>query len=182
MEDAIVTPPATEAAPDTEAEVQSALAGAAVDFDADLKERFTETEYKKLRTVGAFIMRGLDLREACVLSRLNYMKFTELMEKIPEVAEFIDFKQTQYKASLLTVLATGAVGRKEVKTAGYLLENQKQFRNEFGKKSKGDDPDRPMDAIESAIAAVREDGDSHSIVKRLPTATESSLVRTSLPA
>lgn len=146
-------------------DVETALVTAALDFDTELKMLFANDPrgYKILRTIGAFIMRGQDLRAACILSRIKYDQFEILMLKHDAIADFITFKQHAYKASLVNVLTGAATtGAKIPKIAGYLLENQ--YRDDFGKKTK-DDKVRPPDALEQALEAVRENGDSQPLVR-----------------
>jgi hypothetical protein len=153
-------------APDSDpsTDVTVALSAASINFDTQLRALFPdEKDYRILRTIGAFIMRGLSLSEACVLSRISYEKFESLMLQHDPIAEFITFKQTAYKASLLNTLAADATDGKKTRVAGYLLENQ--YREDFGKKSK-EDRTRPPDALDRALEAVRESGDSEPLVRR----------------
>lgn len=155
---------------DAGSEVAAALDTAAIDFDNELKMLFANDPkgYRALRTIGAFIMRGMSLRESCVLSRISYESFEALMHKHQPIASFIEFKQTAYKASLVNVLAGSATTAKQAKVAGYLLE--KQYSDEYGKKTK-DERQRPPDSLERALEAVRESGDSEPLIRRLPAPT-----------
>lgn len=145
-------------------DVVVALDEAAVDFDQELRILFPDQkDYKTLRTIGAFIMRGMSLRDSCVLSRISYERFEVLMQKYPPISDFITFKQAAYKASLLNTLASSATEGRKTKVAGYLLENH--YRDEYGKKTKDDRTHAP-DALESALEAVRMGGDSEPLVRR----------------
>lgn len=150
---------------DSDIEFSSAISSAALDFDSSMRFKFDEVIYKKIRTIGAFIMRGLSLEEACILSRIIPSRLTAMMEEHDDVKAFILFKQTAYKAALLKTLSVSATDGLNMKSAGYLLE--KQFASEYGKKSK-DDTDRPLDMLEAAIEFVRENSDASPIVSRLP--------------
>ena len=156
-----------DSSPDSAEIFDSALLGAAIDFDSSLKTKFDPTQYKKLRTVGAFIMRGLALDECCVLARIDPSNMTSLMQNNEDVAAFIRFKQVSYKASIMQTVAIAATQGLNVKAAGYMLENQ--FRNEFGKRNKNEAAERPPDMIERAIEFIRENGDSDSMVKKMKT-------------
>lgn len=148
---------------DSEKVFDTALSDASLDFDSSLKAKMSAPQYKALRTIGAFIMRGLSLEESCVLARVVPEKLTKIMEADDDVRAFILFKQISYKASLLKTLAGSATIGRNMKSAGYLLE--KQFSAEFGKQ--GTDPNaRPMDVLEAAIEFVRENSDASPIVVR----------------
>lgn len=157
--------PVTDTPIDSDAQVKTALDTAAVDFDQELRNLFSDKDYKTLRTIGVFLVRGITLEEACVLSRLSYDKFELIMHDHPAVRDFITFKKASYKAGLMTTMAASGITGRQTKTAGYLLENQ--YRDEFGKKNK-DETVRPKDALEHALEAVRENGDSTPLIKRLP--------------
>lgn len=141
---------------DTDEEVKVALTDAAMDFDASMKAKFSAIEYKKLRTIGAFIMRGLTLKESCILARINPEKLEQIMELNEDVRSFIEFKEISFKASILSTLSVSASHGKQAKSAMYMLENK--FRDEFGKKTKGD-LDRPLDGFARVIEFVRTEGD-----------------------
>lgn len=133
-------------------EVENALIDAADNFDSSMRAKFSAVEYKALRTIGAFIMRGLSLKESCILSRVSPEKLEALMQTNDDVRAFIEFKQTAYKAALLSTVAGSAITSRQTKSAGFLLE--KQYRDEFGKKNK-DDSDGPTDMISEIIRTVR---------------------------
>jgi hypothetical protein len=154
--------------PESDDDFNSSLEGASLDFDSSLKAKFTEPQYKKLRTIGAFIMRGLTLDESCILSRVSPSNLKALMADNEDVANFIHFKQTAYKAGLLNTVTASAIAGKNFKSAGYLLE--KKYPKEFDPKK--DDPDaREPDVIEKAIRFVQASGDTKPIVKALPPRT-----------
>ena len=155
--------PITPTSPDDDTFVD-ALSDAAFNFDSSLKAKFSEVEYKKLRTIGAFIMRGLSIEESCVLARVSKSKLDVLTEANEDVRSFIIFKQIAYKAELLNTLSASATQGRQAKTAGYLLE--KKYPREFDVK-KGDDDVRQPDVVERAIAYVRANSDSVPLVKRL---------------
>lgn len=138
-----------------------ALSDAALNFDASLKAKFSDLEYKKLRTIGAFIMRGLPIDECCVLARVSYTKLQILMEENSDVKDFIIFKQISFKAGLLNTLSASATIGRQAKSAGYLLE--KKYPKEFDQK-KVDDGARQPDVVERAIAFVRSNSDKNPLV------------------
>lgn len=148
--------------PDSDQEFNSAISLASLDFDTSLRVKYPGVQYKALRTIGAFIMRGLNLEECAILARINYARLLELMQIDEDVRAFITFKQTAYKASLMQTLAQSGVAGRNVKSAGYLLENQ--FRNEFGKKA-GEASDAGNDAFRKALEFVRDNGDSERMIK-----------------
>jgi len=152
-----------DVAPDSQKVFDDALSSASYDFDASLRAMFSEEQYKRLRTIGAFIMRGLTLEESCILARVVPDKLNTIIADNEHVAAFIRFKQTAYKASLMQTLAGSATEGRNMKSAGYLLENQ--FRQDFGKnRAEGE---RDPDALEQALEFVRENGDRRPLV-RLP--------------
>jgi len=140
---------------------QESILGASADFDTLLRDVFSPSEYKAIRTIGAFIMRGLSLEESCILARVGHIKLMSLMASNEDVKNFIIFKQIAYKAVLLNTL-TGSAFDGESKSAGYLLE--KKYPKEFDKK-KGDDEIREPDIIERAIQFVRNNAHTQTIVK-----------------
>lgn len=149
---------------DTDSTFVDALSDASLNFDSSLKAKFSETEYKKLRTIGAFIMRGLSIEESCVLARVNKSNLDSLMETNDDVKNFVIFKQIAYKAQLLNTLSASATTGRQAKSAGYLLE--KKYPKEFDIK-KGDDSVRQPDVVERAIAFVRANSEVTPLVKRL---------------
>lgn len=158
-----------DVAPDSQQVFDDALSDASTNIDQHLRAIFSEPQYKKLRVIGAFIMRGLSVEESCVLAQVEHSKLLSLSEDNEYVAKFIRFKQIAYKASLMKTLAGSATEGRNMKSAGYLLENQ--FRNDFGK-NRGDDGREP-DAFEKALEFVRENGDKNPIVmKRLTPGTQ----------
>lgn len=152
----------------------SSLQDAALNFDSSLRAKFSDPEYIALRTIGAFIMRGLTLEESCILSRVSIITLKALMEKNEDVRNFIIFKQIAFKAGLLSTISTSA--KTQAKMAGYLLE--KKYPAEYDPK-KGDEAIRPPDLIERAIEYVRRGGDATPIVRSLPQRT--GQVPTSFP-
>lgn len=155
----------TDTDPEADAIFDDALKDAALDFDASLKKKLDDAQYKKLRTVGALIMRGLSLEESCILARVNPTSFSVLMQHDSDVSDFIIFKQISYKADLLKTISSGAISGRQVKTAGYLLE--KKFPHEYDKKKGEGDPGKQRDIVAEAIKFVRENSDAHPLVHRL---------------
>lgn len=151
-----------------------ALTNAAENFDVLMKFGLSAEDYEKIKIIGSFLSQGMNLEECCVLARIDYERFKVILEREVAVRSFIRFKEVAYKARLLKVMSLSAIEGKQVKSAGYLLENK--FRDEFGKKAVGDN-DRPMDMLEAAIDFVRDNGDSQAIVKpqTLPQVTTSPL-------
>lgn len=143
----------------------SALLDASANFDLSLKTKFKPTEYTALRTIGAFIMRGLSLEESCILARVDKEKLDAIRKLNEDVDRFIVFKQIAYKAALLDTLSASATSGRQAKSAGYLLE--KKYPKEFDPK-KGDDDVRDKDVVERAIEYVRQTSERHPLVKRLP--------------
>ncbi len=144
-----------------------ALADASQNFDVSLKSKLSPGSYTKLRTIGAFIMRGLTLEESCILSRVSKEKLDELVKENDDVRNFIIFKQISFKAGLLNTLTDSAISGKQSKNAGWLLE--KKFAREYDPK-KSDDDSREPDVVERAIQYVRANSDSNPLVKKLPMA------------
>lgn len=152
---------------DTDSVFDDALSDAAFNFDSSLKVKLSDVEYKKLRTIGAFIMRGLSLEESCVLARVSKAKLDEVSEANEDVRNFISFKQIAFKAELLNTLSASATVGRQAKSAGYLLE--KKYPKEFDPK-KTDDSAREPDIIERAIQFVRENSEhSPLVIKALST-------------
>lgn len=150
--------------PDTDSTFDDALSDAAFNFDSSLKSKLTDAEYKKLRTIGAFVMRGLSIEESCVLARVSKEKLDAVMEANDDVKNFIIFKQIAYKAELLNTLSASATTGRQAKSAGYLLE--KKYPKEFDVK-KTDDSIRDPDMIEKAIQFVRSSSEQFPLVKRI---------------
>lgn len=150
--------------PEIDSVFDDALSDASINFDSSLKAKFTEAEYKKLRTIGAFIMRGLSLPESCILARVIPGKLDEIMAANEDVRSFIIFKQIAYKAQLLNTLSASATVGRQAKSAGYLLE--KKYPKEFDIK-KGDDDVREPDVIERAIRFVRENSERDPLVRQV---------------
>lgn len=150
--------------PDTDSTFDDALSDAAFNFDSSLKSKLTEAEYKKLRTIGAFIMRGLSIDESCVLARVSKEKLDAVIEANDDVKNFIVFKQIAYKAELLNTLSASATTGRQAKSAGYLLE--KKYPKEYDVK-KNDDAIRDPDTVEKAIQFVRENSEQYPLVKRI---------------
>lgn len=149
-----------------------ALTNAAENFDSLMQLGLSAEDYKKIKIIGSFLSQGLSLEECCVLAMIDYDRFKIILDDQAPVRSFIRFKEVAYKARLLKVMTLSAIDGKQVKSAGYLLENK--FRDEFGKKANNEN-DRPMDILEAAIDFVRDNGDSQAIVKPqvLPAARES---------
>lgn len=145
----------------------SSLRDAALDFDNNLEATLRPEDYKKLRTIGAFLLRGLTLEESCILAKSSIEKLKVLMSEHDVIRNFIVFKQLSFKASLLDTMTQSAIKKGEVKSAGYLLE--KKYPREFDKQK--DDDVRDPDVVEKAIKFVQGQGDTTPIVKRLPERT-----------
>lgn len=139
------------------------IADSIENFDSSLKERFKPEQYKKLRTIGAFIMQGLALEECCILARVDPSKMTTLMMSNPDVAAFIKFKQIAYKAHLLKSI-TGRAKDGDAKMSGWLLE--KQYASEFNAKPVSPEEGREPHLLEAGIQFVREAGDADPLVKK----------------
>ncbi len=157
-EDFSPEPPRTE----SEEIFDSALSDASLDFDVTLKKKLKVAEYKQLRTVGAFIMRGLPLEEACVLARVSKTNLEALAEKHEVVKNFIIFKQIAYKAELLNTLSASATKGRQAKSAGYLLE--KQFPAEFDRKKGDGETPGQRDVVQEAIDYVRNNSHAKPLV------------------
>lgn len=138
------------------------IADSIENFDTSLKERFKPEQYKKLRTIGAFIMQGLALEECCILARVDPSKMTTLMMSNPDVAAFIKFKQTAYKAHLLKSI-TGRAKDGDAKMSGWLLE--KQYASEFNAKPLSPEDTREPHMLEAGLRYVQEAGDVVPLVK-----------------
>jgi len=142
------------------------IADSIENFDTSLKERFKPEQYRKLRTIGAFIMQGLALEECCILARVDPSKMTTLMMSNPDVAAFIKFKQTAYKAHLLKSI-TGRAKDGDAKMSGWLLE--KQYASEFNVKPPNPEDNREPHLLEAGLSYIRSAGDTDPLVKRTAT-------------
>ena len=131
-------------------------------FEEEMKSTFTEDQYKKLRTLGAFIAQGHSIDESCILARLDPVKFNELAAGNLAVRAFILFKEKVFKARLQKVIFAQANGG-DAKMAGWLLE--RKFASEFNSKPSDPGSDRSPHLIEQGIQFIRESGDAAPLVK-----------------
>lgn len=159
MDDDLSTAP-----PDNDNVFSDSLSDSSFNFDETLKEELNPTDYKRLRTIGAFLIRGLSLEESCVLARAGIEKLRALMDANEDVRNFILFKQISYKAELLNTLSASAIQGRQAKSAGYLLE--KKYPKEFD--NKAGEGEKQLDVFEKAISYIRTNGD-HRIVYQLDT-------------
>ena len=130
----------------------------------DLVSILSDTDYKKVQVVGAFLMSGMELDECCILAHMNPQRFAFMMEEFPDVKTYVVFKKVAYKASLMRVLSHQAIHSMNEKIAGWILE--RKYREEYSTKD-NDRPDegRKLNALEAGIEYIRENGDSTPIVK-----------------
>lgn len=127
-----------------------------------LRGKFDNDKLRALQSIGAFIGNGQSLREACILSHVDPDHFETLIRIDKDVAKFITFKETVYKAKLMRTVTQNATDRNSEKSAGWLLE--RKFREEFNSKPLDASSSRPQDLLEEGIAFVRQHGDSTPIV------------------
>jgi hypothetical protein len=86
-----------------------------------LQSCLNDTQYDRVRTVGAAIAKGLTLHEACVISHVDIDKLLALSEKYKPVSDYISFKQTTFKATLIKQLSTQALNG-DAKLATWFME------------------------------------------------------------
>lgn len=145
------------------------LSQSSKDLHALLKAQFSPSDYEKIRTVGALMGYGLSLSECCILAHVEKSVFDELLERNKDVAAFILFKETSYKARLLQVIAQKAFSGAD-KNAGWLLE--RKFPKEYNPKD-GDRDRTPGDnLLEKGINFVRKNGDREPLIVQIKDVTQ----------
>lgn len=145
--------------------------------DESLQEsrgNLTVPQYRRLMTIGAFIMNGTSFEEACILSHVDPDNFKLLVESNDFVARYIRVREVAYKASLVRVMVTDARAGNS-RNAGWLLE--RVFKQDYGKNTAADDPVASKNILEEGLAFVRTAGDATPIVKALPTSTPTYSVK-----
>lgn len=154
--------------------VDDAVAANVADFEEKLRDHYTESQVKQIRTVGAFIMQGMDVEESCVLSRLDPRMFATWVDTDPALRTFVVFKQTAYKAKLMGVLTSRAIEQMNEKLAGWILE--RKYREEWGSKRVAEGPESAQDALQEGIEYVRTHGDSSPVVDHSRTLPDAHIV------
>lgn len=149
--------------PNEEIVFNDSIADSIENFDEALQAGFSAEQHKKLRTLGAFIMQGLSFDESCILARIAPEKMTALATANPDIAAFIKFKQTAYKAHLLKTIS-GRAKDGDAKMSGWLLE--RQFASEFNAKPPSAEDTREPHLLEQGIDFIRKAGDADTLVKK----------------
>lgn len=147
--------------------IDDAVAGNIADFEEKLRDHYDESQIKVIRTVGAFIMTGMDLEECCILARIDPRQFASMMETDAALRTFVVFKQTAYKAKLMGVLSSRAIDQLNEKIAGWILE--RKYKDEWGAKRPPEPPDASPDALRDGIEYIRDHGDSSPVVDHSKT-------------
>lgn len=131
------------------------------DIDNNLKEALQSTlsdaQYNAIRAVGASIAKGLTLYEACILSQVDIDKLIALQNKCRPVQDYITFKQTTFKATLIKQLSTQALNG-DAKLAQWFMERLYEEYNPRIKRE--DDTSKLNNLLEQGLAYVRQNGDS----------------------
>jgi len=148
--------------PNDQSLIDEAIADNAENFIDALQRSLSPGELVQLQTIGAFIMTGMLLDEACLLAKKNPEHFKADMEADINLKTYITFKLVCYKAKLIRVISGRAIDGND-KSAQYLLEAR--FPSEF--KIKAYDPSeapRENSVLEEGVRYVRENGDSMPLV------------------
>lgn len=142
--------------------IDDAVAGNITDFETKLRATYSPEQIKTIRTIGAFIMTGMDLEECCILARIDPSQFALMADADAALRTFVVFKQTAYKAKLMGVLSSRAIEQLNEKIAGWILE--RKYRADWGSKRISDDPETSQDALREGIEYIRDHGDSSPVV------------------
>lgn len=165
--------PGTEAITDQKL-IDEAVAENVTDFETKLSNNYDESQIKQFRTIGAFIMQGMDIEEACVLSRIDPRMFASMASVDPAIRTFIAFKQVSYKAKLMRVVSSRAIDGMNEKLAGWILE--RRYRDEWGSKNPTEGSGAAEDAIAQGIEYIRLNGDTTPVVDHSKTVPTKSTV------
>lgn len=125
---------------------------------AVLEKSLTPQQQKLVKAIGFAIgATGISIPDACIRSKVPVADMRVLMEQIPEVAEYFQLKQIEYKYQLLKIITNKATQEGDVKLAMWLLE--KQYANEFDSSVKKDiekmKRGNDEDVVEMAILTIR---------------------------
>lgn len=139
------------------------------DIDNNLKDALqhtlSDTQYDKVRSIGASLANGLTIAEACIISNVDIDKFLNLSKKNKAVNDYILFKQTNFKATLIEQLFQQA--KTDTKVAQWFLE---RLYDEYNPRSKAQslvsEEEHPL---MQGLAYVRRNGDSTPLATRCIT-------------
>lgn len=126
-----------------------------------LQAVLSDAQYDKVRAVGASIAKGLTLFEACTISQVDIDKLITLQSKHKQVQDYIAFKQTSFKATLLKQLSTQAMNG-DAKLAQWFMERLYEEYNPRYKQQSRDtsEEDHPL---YQGLAYVRQNGDKNPL-------------------
>ena len=138
------------------------------DIDNNLKEALqsslSESQYDKVRAVGASISKGLTLNEACIISQVDIDKLLALSKKKQCVQDYLNFKQTTFKATLLKGLSTQALNG-DVKLAQWFME---RLYDEYNPRARAMQKDVSQEdhPLAQGLEYVRKNGDSQPLTTK----------------
>jgi len=126
------------------------------DIDSNLQTALqsclNDLQYDRVRTVGASLAKGLTLAEACIISQVDIDKLLALSAKYRPVEDYITFKQTTFKASIIKQLSTQALNG-DTKLAIWFTERL----DDLNPRPKDDTPDNPL---VQGLDFIRKNGDA----------------------
>ena len=106
---------------------------------------------------------GLDFAEACMMIRFDPKDMALKIKEFPIIQELIDFKELEYKVSLIKAVSKKAVDGDD-KLAQWLLE--RRFPNEFNpKKGSGTIERDPGQELAAVVEFIQRSNDSTPLIK-----------------
>ena len=120
-----------------------------------VRKCLNDTQYDRIRTVGAALAKGLTLHEACTISNVDIDKLIALRGKYAAVDDYLTFKQTTFKATLIKQLSTQALNG-DAKLAQWFMERLYEEYNPRVKKESGNPTENIL--IEG-LDFIRKNGD-----------------------
>ncbi len=119
-----------------------------------MQKCLNDAQYDRVRTVGAAIAKGLTMHEACVISHVDIDKLIALKEKYRAVEDYLNFKQTTFKASLIKQLSTQALNG-DAKLATWFMERLYEEYNPRVKRGETQNDNLLVEGLEF----IRKNGD-----------------------
>ena len=120
-----------------------------------LRKCLSDTQYDKIRTLGALIAKGLTLHEACTLSHVDIDKLIALRHKHAPVDDYLTFKQTTFKATLLKQLSNQALNG-DAKLAQWFME---RLYEEYNPRTKKESSNPTENLLVEGLDFIRKNGD-----------------------
>lgn len=144
------------------------------ELEKKLEERLEPGLLQIVKKIGLHLSKtGLDLKESCLLARVDYEKFKKILAKDQELETLITIKALEYKKDLLMTLSQKARSGDD-KRAEWLLE--RMFPDEFYISKRKPAEGKEDDMLLQAITFIRGEGDSNPLVSTKKTVARVSRI------